>query len=85
MRAVASCRAATTAGFTLIEVLIALAILAVGLLGGVALLIEGLRASRSACGDHQSDRTTASLGTQFVRRATELLVTCAPLRHVAPR
>jgi type IV pilus assembly protein PilV len=35
-------------GFTLIEVLIALAILAVGLLGGVALLIDGLRAGRSA-------------------------------------
>jgi len=48
MRTVASCRAAMTAGFTLIEVLIALAILAVGLLGGVALLIEGLRVSRSA-------------------------------------
>jgi len=48
MRAVASCRAAQTTGFSLVEVLIALAILAVGLLGAVALVIEGLRASRSA-------------------------------------
>jgi type IV pilus assembly protein PilV len=45
---VASWRRALMKGFTLVEVLIALAILAVGLLGGVALLIEGLRASRSA-------------------------------------
>ncbi len=37
-----------TSGFTLVEVLIALAILAVGLLAGVALLIDGLRASRGA-------------------------------------
>ena len=48
MRVVASCRAANSKGFTLVEVLIALAILAVGLLGAVALVIQGLRASRSA-------------------------------------
>jgi type IV pilus assembly protein PilV len=35
-------------GFTLIEVLIALVVLAIGMLGIAALYIEGLRASRSA-------------------------------------
>jgi type IV pilus assembly protein PilV len=48
MRRSTALRNARKSGFTLVEVLIALAILAVGLLGGVALLIDGLRASRSA-------------------------------------
>ena len=39
---------AAQAGFTLVEVLIALVVLAVGMLGIAALYIEGLRASRTA-------------------------------------
>lgn len=35
-------------GFTLIEALLALVVLSVGLLGGVVLLLEGLRTSRAA-------------------------------------
>ena len=35
-------------GFTLVEVMVALAILAIGLLAGIALLVDGLRASRGA-------------------------------------
>lgn len=42
-------RAATTAsGFTLVEVLVALVVLSVGMLGIAALYLEGLRASRDA-------------------------------------
>ena len=37
-----------TSGFTLVEVLIVAVVMAVGLLGGVALLLTGLRASRVA-------------------------------------
>jgi type IV pilus assembly protein PilV len=48
MRAIVANHPGRRAGFTLIEVLIALAILAVGLLGGAALLVDGLRAGRSA-------------------------------------
>ena len=40
--------AATARGFTLVEVLVALVILSVGMLGIAALYLEGLRASRDA-------------------------------------
>jgi type IV pilus assembly protein PilV len=51
-------------GFTLIEVMVALAILAVGMLGMAVLLLESLRASRAA-----SERTQAvNLASEIVER-----------------
>ena len=40
--------AASARGFTLVEVLVALVVLAVGMLGMAVLLVEGLQGSRSA-------------------------------------
>jgi type IV pilus assembly protein PilV len=43
-----SCGGAREAGFTLVEVLVVAVVMAIGLLGGLALLLSGLRASRVA-------------------------------------
>jgi type IV pilus assembly protein PilV len=43
-----SCGGAREAGFTLVEVLVVAVVMAIGLLGGLALLLSGLRASKVA-------------------------------------
>ena len=43
-----TCTPGSAAGFTLVEVLVALVVMAVGLLGIAALYVEGLRAGRTA-------------------------------------
>ena len=58
-------REATESGFTLVEVLVVLVVLAVGLLGGVALLLTGLRASRVAILQTRAANLAADLGERI--------------------
>ena len=62
MRTDVSNRAALSSGFTLIEVLVALSILAVGMLANLSLAIEGLRASRHALNETAAAMLVADLG-----------------------
>lgn len=52
-------------GFTLVEVLVVMVVLAVGLLGSVALLLDGLRASRSALQRSGAIKLAADLGDRI--------------------
>ncbi len=52
-------------GVTLVEVLAALVVVAVGLLGGLALVIDGLRASRSALQQTQAALLASDLGDRI--------------------
>jgi type IV pilus assembly protein PilV len=52
-------------GFTLVEVLVALVILSVGMLGMAALFLEGLRSSRSALFRTQAVQLAADMGDRI--------------------
>jgi len=58
-------RTAPARGFTLLEVLVALAIVAIGMLGSVALVIEGLRGSRDALLQTAATTLAADLGDRI--------------------
>ncbi len=58
-------RGAASCGFTLVEVLVAAVVMAVGLLGGVALLLTGLRASRLATQQTSAAILAADLGDRI--------------------
>jgi len=86
------------AGFSLIEVLVALVVMAVGLLGGVTMVIEGLRTSRTALEQTQAATLAADLGerirtnraagpTYSLEAGTELAApeaTCATIDECGP-
>ena len=55
----------TDSGFTLVEVLVVVVVMAVGLLGGVALLLTGLRASRLALQQTGAANLVADLGDRI--------------------
>lgn len=52
-------------GFTLVEVLVVVAVMALGLLGGLSLLLTGLRASRSAMQQTAAASLAADLGDRI--------------------
>ena len=58
-------RPSTTAGFTLVEILVVMVVLAVGLLGTEALLLTGLRASRGAIEQTEAANLAADLGDRI--------------------
>jgi type IV pilus assembly protein PilV len=58
-------RANAAAGFTLVEVLVAMIVLAVGLQGGVAALIAGLGASRAALEETAAAALAADLAERI--------------------
>jgi type IV pilus assembly protein PilV len=58
-------RPAAAQGFTLLEVLVALAIVAIGMLGSLALVIEGLRTSRDALLRTDATMLAADLGERI--------------------
>jgi len=57
---------AATAGFTLVEVLVVAVLMAVGLLGGLSLLLTGLRASRLAMQQTGAATLAADLGDRIL-------------------
>jgi type IV pilus assembly protein PilV len=59
------CGGTPTAGFTLTEVLVVAAVMAVGLLGGLALLLIGLRASRVAAQHTRAATLVADLADRI--------------------
>ena len=65
MSAVAVPRSRTVAGFTLVEVLIALVVLSIGLLGIAALYLETLRANRTALFRTQAVTLAADLADRI--------------------
>ena len=61
-----SCRASrNNSGFTLVEVLVALVVLSIGMLGMAALFLEGLRSSRSALVRSQAVLLAADMGDRI--------------------
>lgn len=65
MRRYPCCGGALASGFTLVEILIAAVVTAVGLLGGLALLLTGLRASRLAMQQTGAATLAADLGDRI--------------------
>ena len=56
---------ASQSGFTLVEILVVVVVMAVGLLGGVALLLTGLRASRVAIQQTRAANLASDLGDRI--------------------
>jgi type IV pilus assembly protein PilV len=54
-----------TSGFTLVEILVVVVVMAIGLLGGVVLLLTGLRASRVAIRQTSAANLAADMGDRI--------------------